>query len=182
MVFAVLEDGAERRGDTPLVQDGHAEATECGRPVDRLGHTWRLVEVEVTHRLDRRCDLPGQLVGTGRHPQAHDRDLAVEFRVLDPMVEAPTFERVVHVTGAVRRQHHQRWCLGAEHAELGHRDLEVGEHLEEVGLELVVGPVDFVDQEDRWRAVAAGDRPQERPFDEKPFLVQIGLDVVRRPT
>ena len=57
----------------------------------------------------------------------------------------------------------------AEHAELGHRDLVVGQDLEQEGLELVVGPVDLVDQQDRRRTVAVVDRPQQRPLDEEPL-------------
>ena len=42
---------------------------------------------------------------------------------------------------------------GAERAELGHGDRVVGQDLEQERLELVVGPVDLVDQQDRRRAV-----------------------------
>jgi hypothetical protein len=39
--------------------------------------------------------------------------------------------------------------LGADGAELGDGDLEVGEHLEEEGLEALVGAVDLVDEQHR---------------------------------
>ena len=72
-------------------------------------------------------------------------------------------------------------CGGLEHAELGDRDLPVGQDLEQVGLELVVGAVDLVDQQHRRRTLAWLDRPQQRPLDQEPFLVQLGLQGVGRP-
>ena len=42
------------------------------------------------------------------HAHAHDRDLALEVGVLDPVVEAATLQRVVHVAGAVGREHDDR--------------------------------------------------------------------------
>ena len=75
--------------------------------------------------------------------------------------------------------------VGAEHAELGDRDLPVRQHLEQVGLELVVGAVDLVDEQHRRRALARLDRPQQRPLDEEALLVELGLEGVGacgRPT
>ena len=98
--------------------------------------------------------------------------------MLDPVVEAAPLERVVHVARAVRREDDDRRRAGAEHAELGHRDLEVGQHLEQVGLELVVGTVDLVDQQHRRRTLAVLDRPQQRALDEESLLVEVGLERV----
>ncbi len=52
-------------------------------------------------------------------------------------------------------------------ADLGDGDLEVGQDLEEVGLELLVGAVDLVDQEDRGDAIVALERLEERPSDQE---------------
>ena len=52
-------------------------------------------------------------------------------------------------------------------AELGNRDLEVGQEFEQEGLELVVGAIDFIDQQHR--RLGAADRGQQRPF-QKIFL------------
>ena len=70
--------------------------------------------------------------------------------------------------------------LGAEHADLGDRDLEVGQDFEQVRLELVVGTVDLVDQQHRWRTLDRFDRPQQRPLDQETLAVQLGLQFVRR--
>ena len=117
---------------------------------------------------------------TSRHAQPDDRHLAVEVGVLDPVVQAAPLEGVVDVAGAVARQHDERRVLGAEQAELGDRDLPVRQDLEQVGLELVVGAVDLVDEQHRRRALAGLDRPQQRPLDEEALLVQLGLEGVGR--
>ena len=52
---------------------------------------------------------------------------------------------------------------------------------EQVGLELVVGAVDLVDEQHRRRTLAGLDRPQQRPLDEEALLVQLGLQGVGRP-
>ena len=49
----------------------------------------------------------------------------------------------------------------------GHRHLEVGQDLEEVRLELLVRPVDLVDQQDRRDAVGGFERLEERAADEE---------------
>ena len=70
--------------------------------------------------------------------------------------------------------------VGVERAELGDRDLPVRQHLEEVGLELVVGAVDLVDEQHRRRALARLDRLQQGPLHEEALLVQLGLEGVGR--
>ena len=54
-----------------------------------------------------------------------------------------------------------------DRADLGDRDLEVGQDLEQVGLELLVGPVDLVDEQDRRDAVRRLERLEQRPADEE---------------
>ena len=180
VVFAVLQHGAERGRHALLVELADTQPAERGRPVDGLGDARRLVEIEVAHGLDRSRDLPGEMLRAGRHSEPHDRHLAVETGVLDPVVEAAALERVVHVACAVRGEDHDRRRLGPVDAELGHRDLEVAEYLQQVSLELVVGTVDLVDQQHRRWTVTVADRPQQCPLDEESLLVQVGLDRIGR--
>ena len=49
---------------------------------------------------------------------------------------------------AVRRHNHERPPVGLHGSQLGDRDLEVREELEQERLELVIGAVDLVDQQD----------------------------------
>ena len=147
-----------------------AERRERLRPVDRLGDARRLVELEVAQRLDRGRDVAREHVGHLGRAQPQDRELALEVGMRDPVVEAAALQRVVHVARAVRRQHRDRRHLGADHAELGHRDRPVGEDLEQERLELVVGAVDLVDEQHgrhrrrrrRARAAAAASRGSAR--------------------
>ncbi len=111
-------------------------------------------------------------------PSEDDLHLACKIRVLDPVVEGPSLEGVVHVPGAVRGEDHH-WRYGRpERADLGHRYREVGQDLEQVGLELVVGTIDLVDEEDGRSLVgraAVGDRPQEGSADQEPLREELVL-------
>ncbi len=98
--------------------------------------------------------------------------------MLDPVVEAAPLQRVVDVAGAVRGEDDDRRALRAEHADFRDRDLEIGQHLEQVRLELVVGSVDLVDQQHRRWALDGFDRPQERPLDQEALTVQLGFEFV----
>src|SRR3954453_10316072 len=87
LVLAVLEDGAEGRRHQGLVE---LLATEHGQrrgPVDRLGHARRLVETHAPERLHGGGHLASEAIGHLRRPEAHDGDLALEARVLHPVVE-----------------------------------------------------------------------------------------------
>ena len=126
-------------------------------------------------------DLAGEGAGDLRQAEVDDRHLTLERRVLDPVVQAPSLEGVVDVAGAVAREHDEGWRVGAEHADLGNGDLPVGQHLEEVGLELVVGAVDLVDEQHGRDGRTRLDRAQQRPADEEAALVEVGLEVVTGP-
>ena len=58
-----------------------------------------------------------------------------------------------------------RLAARADRAELGDRDLEVGEHLEQERLELLVGAVDLVDQQHH--GLVGVDRLEQRPPDQE---------------
>ena len=59
-------------------------------------------------------------------------------------------------------------------ADLRYRDLEVGEHLQQVALELLVGPVQLVDEEHHG-AFAPIERLQEGTLDEELLAEQLAL-------
>ena len=180
VVLAVLHDGAERVCHHPLVELGRPEATQRRRPVDRLGDARRLVERQPAQRLDGAGDLACELGIDAGHTQLDDRDFALESRMLDPVVQAAPLERVVDVAGAVRSEDHDWWLFGREHPHLRDRDLEVGQHFEEVGLELVVGAIDLVDQQ-HWRGAFDGlDGAQQRPLDEESLAVELGFEFISR--
>ena len=147
-VLAVLHQRAQRRRRGREVDLGGAEVVQRARPVERLGDA----RAASAGRRGRAAAAPphhlaAQRLGDLRGPRAHDLDLALEARVVDPVVEAAALERVVQLARAVGGQHHDRRRRGAHGAELGDRDLVGRQHLEQERLELVVGPVDLVDQQ-----------------------------------
>ena len=105
-----------------------------------------------------RSGIPG-------HAQPDDLDLALDRRVPDPVEERAPLERVVQLARAVRGEDDRRLAPRADRPELGDRDLEVREHLEQERLELLVGAVDLVDQQDD-RLVGV-DRLEQRPPDQE---------------
>ena len=164
-VLAHLQHRAERLLHDLGVDLLPAERSERVRPVDRLGDARGLRQVEPPQPAHERGRLRGEPLGHARHAQAHDLDLPLERRMPDPVEERAPLERVVQLARAVRGQDDGRALARRDRAELGDRDLEVGEHLEEERLELLVRAVDLVDQEhDRLVGV---DRLQQRPPDQE---------------
>ncbi len=81
---------------------------------------------------------------------------------------------------AVGRQNDQRRLAGTHGAELGNGDLEFRKQLEQVPFEFLIGPIDFVNQEDGRARTGRIDRLEERALDEKSVAVQLtaGADAV----
>jgi SEC-C motif-containing protein len=91
------------------------------------------------------------------------------------VVEAAALERVVHLTGAVGGEDHQRRRLRPDRAQLGDRDGEVGEDLQQERLELVVGPVHLVDEQ---HAGGVLERLQQRSGEQEAPVVEGGLELL----
>jgi hypothetical protein len=69
--------------------------------------------------------------------------------------------------------------FGLDRADLGDGDLEVGEHLEQEGLERLVGAVELVDQQHR-RAPGVGlERLQQRPLDQEAAVEDVAAPGAR---
>ena len=102
------------------------------------------------------CRCPG-----GR---ADDPRLTIDIGKIDVVVEAAPAQRVGELARAVRGEHDARDRRRFDRAELGNGDLEVGQELEQEGLEFLVGAVDLVDQQDR--RLLAPDRGQQRPLKQ----------------
>ena len=71
--------------------------------------------------------------------------------------------------------------VGANGAELGNRDLELREQLEQVPFELFVGAIDLVDQQHRRPRARRVDRLQQRTLDQECLAVQLAPRGVRDP-
>src|SRR5215210_3888538 len=148
LVLAVLEDRAKRGLHELLVEFPRAEGNERLGPVEGLCDARWFIEVHRAHLLRRRGDLSGQtLFGVG-DPETDDLHLPLEAGVLDVMVEAAALERVVDLAGAVGGKDGDGRTLGPDGAELRDGDGEVGEDLQQERLELVVGAVHLVYEQD----------------------------------
>ena len=132
------------------------------------------MSAQLLHDADH---LPGQLLRHLGRAGPDDLDLAVEARVLDPVVEAAPLQRVVQLAGPVRGEHDDRRRRGRHGAELGDAHLVGREHLEQERLELVVGPVDLVDEQHRRALLQRG---QHRPGQQEPLVVQALLGLLAR--
>src|SRR5712692_4440218 len=166
-VLLVLERRAEGRVHERGVDPSRAEGGQGSRPVERLRHSRHLVQLHGAKALDQRGHLSSETFGRLRCAGPHDLDLLLEVGVVDPVVEASALERVVHLAGSVRRDDHERRLLGLDRPDLGDRDLEVGEQLEEKRLELLVGAIDLIDQKHRRRRVVVVDGVQERAAQQE---------------
>ena len=85
----------------------------------------------------------------------------------------------MHVAGPVGGQNRHRRHRGAHRAQLGDGDRPVGQHLQQEGLELVVGAVDLVDEEDGRNLLRRpGEGLEQRAADEEPLVVELRLQRV----
>ena len=67
-----------------------------------------LSEIGLAQRADGPCDLGGEPLGEAGQPRVQDLDLPLQVGVVEPEVDAAALEGVVHLAGAVGRQHDQR--------------------------------------------------------------------------
>ncbi len=179
-VRAVLDDDAHRALEHGAVDVVGAEKQHGARPVDRLGDRGRLLEVERAdhvHDLDQAArELLVEIGGV----QAHDLDLALYARVVEPQVQAAALQRLGQLARVVRREDDDRVGAGDDRAQLGNRDLEVRQHLEQHRLELLVGLVDLVDQQDD--RLLGGDRGEQRAREDELVAEDVLVDRLPRLT
>src|SRR5579859_169127 len=150
-VLLVLERGAQRRLDQRGVDALGAQRRQRAGPVERLRHSRQLVEVHLAEPADEQRHLAGEPGGRLGDAGLDDGDLLFEVGVVDPVVEAAPLQRVMDLAGAVGGDDDEGRPLGGDRAELGDRDLEIAQQLEQEGLELLVGAVDLVDQSEERR-------------------------------
>ena len=134
----------------------------------------RLEEIGVPQSLGRSGDIPGEPLGDIGQPAKKNRHLPIEARMWHPVVEAATLERVVHFPRAVGRQDHQRGHLSPNRAQFRDRHGIVGQNLEQKRLELVVCPVNFINEQHGRRVF---DRAEDRARDEISAVVQRALQL-----
>src|SRR5581483_4548414 len=178
-VFLVLDDQRQRLTDGRRVQLADAEGAEAARPVECLGDARRLPEVELAERGDELRGLRAQLLVEVGDLERDDLRLLLGSREVDPEMQAAADERLGELARAVRRQHDGRALARADRAELRDAHLEVAEDLQQERLELRVGLVHLVDQEDD--LPGRDDRAQQRALEEEVGGEDVARDVVPAP-
>ena len=83
------------------------------------------------------------------------------------MIEAPALQCVVNFPGPVGRDDDNGRLVRPDGADLGNGDLEVGQHLQQIGLERLIGPVELVDQQDGRAVGLRLQALQKRPLDQE---------------
>ncbi len=83
----------------------------------------------------------------------------------------------MHVACAVGGNHHHRRNHSRKRSNLWNRYRVVGEDLEKERLELVIGPVDLVDEQDRWWPIGRGQCPEQGTAHEEALLVELIFEV-----
>src|SRR5680860_796380 len=174
-VIGSLGESTEARDDVSADQLGGTEHCEGCDPVDRLGKTRGLVDVECADVPDERGGGLDQGCVRGRDAPTEDLHDAFGRRELQPVVEAAPSERIVQVTASVRREDDDRRLLRGERAQLGDGHRRLTEELQEQSFELVVGTVDLVDQQHRRFRTVVPNTTQDRALLKELLTEQVGL-------
>src|SRR3954469_7246429 len=175
-VAAVLDDHRHGLLEHRAVEVLGAEEEQRPRPVDRLGDRRRLLEVELPDHADDLDQPAGHRLGQLWRVQADDLQLVLDLRVVEPEVEAAPLQGLGQLAGVVRGQQDDGHRLRLDPPELGNRDLEVGQELEQHRLELLVGLVDLVDQQHD--GLLSGDRAHERALEQELLAEDVVLDLL----
>src|SRR5262245_53632741 len=95
-------------------------------------------------------------------------------------MQAAALERVGHLACVVAGEHDRGMVARSQRAELGHRHLEIGQHLQQERLEFGVGLVDLIDEQHARMVVGDGaqqwPRQQETLTEEDVVLAPDALD------
>ncbi len=149
-VALVLEDHVQRVAHDILVEVTDALSAISGpRPVEGLTDRGRLLEVELAETLHHADQLLGERSSMPAPSCRGCLHSSFSFGEVDVEVEAAALQGVAHFAGVVAEVRKTSGLVLAafDGADLGHRDLEVREDLEQEGLELGVRLVDLVDQQ-----------------------------------
>src|SRR5579885_304172 len=123
------------------------EAHQGARPIERLGDRGRLLHAGLANRTDEARRLLRQARIELGNLELDYPAFLIDRGKIDEQMKTTTAERLRELAGAIRGQHHRGMLARPDGAELRDADLEIGEQLEQEGLELLVGLVHLVDQQ-----------------------------------
>src|SRR5260221_12822365 len=177
-VVLVFQQHAERVVDRVRGQRQHVELHQGLSPVDRLGDARQFEEIGRAQLLHEGDDLAAELFRRARRLDLEDLELALGVGIVDPVVETAPFQRVMDLARAVRGDHDDRRLLRLDRSDPRDGDLEMGEDLEQIGLERLVGAVELVDEEPRRAAERRLERLQQGTLDQEALREDLLLDAV----
>ena len=144
-----------------------AEHRQRPGPVHGLRDAGRLAQVEPAQPADDLDEVLGGRVGQAGLLAPQDLELALGARIVEKQVQAAALERGGQVAGVVRGEDDARRVAGHERADLRHRYLILGEHLEQDRLQGLVRAVDLVDQQHH--GIGRADGFEQRARGEEAF-------------
>jgi hypothetical protein len=175
LILAELHRGPEGGGHRFVIEFRTGKRGDAASPIDALAHAGRLVQAQVPHLGDERRDLSGESLPNPGCSPTDDLDFPLEGRMLDPVVQASPLQSIVDIACAVRGDDDDRRLVGVEGAELGNGHRIIGKDLQEQRLELVVRPVDLIDEENGRRPLPGRDRSEHRAAHQESLAVQLVL-------
>src|SRR5262245_34521145 len=144
----ILEQDTQRLLDGRGIQFCSVQRNQSRNPVEGFRDPRYLVKFRRTQLLNEGGHLTCQSRGGMRHLRHDDAQLFVEIRIVDPEVETAALERVVQLACSVGCDDDDGWRCGANSPKLRDRDLKIGQKLEQESFELIIGPVQLINQED----------------------------------
>ncbi len=177
-VAVVLDDDAQGLLDELARERRCAEGDKRLRPVEGLADARGLAQVEPAQLLDLLHELTGEGLAHAGRLEPDDLELGLGVGVVELQVQTAALERLGELARAVAGEDDERRAFGAQGADLRDRNLEVAQELEQEGLELLVGAVDLVEQQDR--PALGPDRLKDRPLDQERLREEDVLLVAQR--
>jgi len=124
-VVLVFQESTEGVGDDFGGEVYDVEGEQAFGPVDGFGDTGFLEEIFGAQLLDEIHDGAAEGLRNLWRAAVQDGDFAVKVGVIDPVLEAATFERVMHLSRAVGGEDDDGRLCGLDGTKLGDGDLIV---------------------------------------------------------
>ena len=110
-----------------------------------------------------------------------DLEFLLVVRIIDPVVQAASFQGIVDLAGAVGSDDDHGRVGGVKGAQLGNGDLVIGQEFQEEPFKLLIGAVELVNEEHRGAVTALVDGFQKRALDQELRAEQVDVRGVTVP-
>src|SRR5690606_20688011 len=168
----------ERAPDEIGIQLARMQEHERARPVDRLAHRRKLLQVERAQSLHEGDELPAQPLLDFRHPRADDALFKLRVGARNVKMQTAPLQRVANLARIVGGKKNDRRRARLDRAKLRDRDLTIRKKFEQKRLELVIRLVEFVDEQ--YRSARLPQRLEKRTRLQK-FLIKESIVELVQP-